>query len=218
MQARSFRIRGFHPLRPAFPGPFRYERAFSLHGASPAAALQPRRPEGRRFGLLPVRSPLLGESRLISSPAGTQMVHFPAYGPRPLSIDDRVHGIMPCGLPHSDIRASSGIGPYTRLFAAYHVLLRLTAPRHPPWTLIHLTMSLFQSLRLVMSKTVEHPRESNPLLYQSYRGVVWWEKYRDWNSFSHEGLYIAGLAPAGRRPSVGEPCERARLPFLSERR
>ena len=33
----------------------------------------------RRFGLLPVRSPLLRESRLISSPAGTEMFHFPAF-------------------------------------------------------------------------------------------------------------------------------------------
>ena len=163
MQARSFRIRGFHPLRPAFPGPFCYDRALSLHGLRPAAALQPPRAEAHGFGLLPVRSPLLGESRLISSPAGTQMVHFPAYGPRPLSIDDRVHGISPCGLPHSDIRASSGIGPYTRLFAAYHVLPRLTAPRHPPWTLIHLTMSLFQSLRLVMSKITLEARGFEPL-------------------------------------------------------
>jgi len=32
------------------------------------------------------------------------------------------------------------------------------------------------------------------------------------------GLNVAGLAPAGLRPSVGAPCERARLPFLSERR
>ena len=30
------------------------------------------------FGLVPVRSPLLRESRLISSPAGTEMFHFPA--------------------------------------------------------------------------------------------------------------------------------------------
>ena len=40
-------------------------------GQAPAASLQPRAPEGTRFGLLPVRSPLLGESRLISTPAGT---------------------------------------------------------------------------------------------------------------------------------------------------
>ena len=32
-----------------------------------------------RFGLFPVRSPLLGESRLISLPEGTEMFHFPSF-------------------------------------------------------------------------------------------------------------------------------------------
>jgi hypothetical protein len=32
-----------------------------------------------RFGLFPLRSPLLRESRLISLPAGTEMFHFPAF-------------------------------------------------------------------------------------------------------------------------------------------
>ncbi len=41
-------------------------------------ALRPRTDESARFGLFPVRSPLLGESRLISLPAGTEMFHFPA--------------------------------------------------------------------------------------------------------------------------------------------
>src|SRR5438270_8092056 len=33
------------------------------------------------FGLFRVRSPLLAESRLISSPLGTEMVHFPRFAP-----------------------------------------------------------------------------------------------------------------------------------------
>ena len=32
-----------------------------------------------RFGLFPVRSPLLGESHLISLPPGTEMFHFPGF-------------------------------------------------------------------------------------------------------------------------------------------
>ena len=39
--------------------------------------LQPRMDESTRFGLIPVRSPLLRESRLISFPSGTEMFHFP---------------------------------------------------------------------------------------------------------------------------------------------
>ena len=38
-------------------------------------------PQGDRFGLLPFRSPLLRESRLISSPPGTEMFQFPGLAP-----------------------------------------------------------------------------------------------------------------------------------------
>ena len=40
--------------------------------------LQPHTLESAWFGLFPFRSPLLRESLLISSPAGTEMFHFPA--------------------------------------------------------------------------------------------------------------------------------------------
>ena len=36
-------------------------------------------PKHNRFGLLPVRSPLLGESLLFSLPTGTKMFQFPAF-------------------------------------------------------------------------------------------------------------------------------------------
>ena len=49
-----------------------------LNHESHIEVLQPRMDESNRFGLIPVRSPLLRESRLISSPAGTEMFHFPA--------------------------------------------------------------------------------------------------------------------------------------------
>ena len=39
----------------------------------------PRRPRPPRFGLLPFRSPLLGESMFLSPPAGTGMFRFPAF-------------------------------------------------------------------------------------------------------------------------------------------
>ena len=42
---------------------------------------QPRRSKLLWFGLFPVRSPLLGESRLISVPPGTEMFHFPGLAP-----------------------------------------------------------------------------------------------------------------------------------------
>ena len=85
-----------------------------------------------RFGLLPVRSPLLGESLLLSSPGGTKMFQFPPFASRL----PRDAGIAPGGLPHSDIRGSTGICPSPRLFAACHVLPRLREPRHPPCALV----------------------------------------------------------------------------------
>ena len=69
--SRTFRVRGCHPLRPAFPGAFRYARFF--HDAGPSTPGAPRRP---RFGLAPFRSPLLGGSLLFSFPPATWMFRF----------------------------------------------------------------------------------------------------------------------------------------------
>ena len=57
----SFRIRGYHPLRPAFPDPSAHSRAAT--------------------GLLRFRSPLLAESLLMSVPPGTEMFQFPGFAP-----------------------------------------------------------------------------------------------------------------------------------------
>ena len=64
-------LRDYHPLWCHFPKDFGSARSIPR--------LRPRYP-GRcpaRFGLFPVRSPLLRESRLISSPPGTEMFQFP---------------------------------------------------------------------------------------------------------------------------------------------
>ena len=55
-------------------------------------ALQPRLVETRRFGLFPVRSPLLRESRLISFPRGTEMFHFPRLASSSLCIQQEDNG------------------------------------------------------------------------------------------------------------------------------
>ena len=86
----------------------------------------------RRFGLFPVRSPLLGESLLLSLPAGTKMFQFPAFA----SCVPHDVRIAPDGLPHSEIHGSKGICPSPWLIAAYHVLRRLREPRHPPYALL----------------------------------------------------------------------------------
>ena len=48
--------------------------------------------------------------------------------------------MTPCGFPHSDIRGSLIICISPRLFAAYHVFLRLPVPRHSPCALLSLTV------------------------------------------------------------------------------
>ena len=67
-------------------------------------APQPRMTEVTRFGLFRVRSPLLTESRLISLPRGTEMVHFPRFAPYGLCIQPQVTrhdsgGVAPFGNP-----------------------------------------------------------------------------------------------------------------------
>ena len=48
------------------------------------------------------------------------------------------------GFPHSDISGSKYVGNSPELFAAYHVLHRLSVPRHPPNALIVLDLTFCQ--------------------------------------------------------------------------
>ena len=54
------------------------------------------------------------------------------------------------GFPHSDIRGSLDICSSPRLFAAYHVLLRLLVPRHPPYALLRLIFVVLFFLEFVL--------------------------------------------------------------------
>lgn len=106
----ALRIRGCHPLRPAFPD----------RSASPRPTT----------GLLRFRSPLLTESRLMSFPPGTEMFQFPGFASPPYVFRRRYP--KRGGLPHSDIHGSTLARSSPWLFAACHVLHRLLTPRHPP--------------------------------------------------------------------------------------
>ena len=79
-----------------------------------------------RFRLVPVRSPLLRESRLISFPPGTEMFQFPG------------------SLREFRVRRSLGSSP--GLFAAFHARILMT-PRHPPRALRSLTTPTRPPLR-----------------------------------------------------------------------
>src|SRR4051794_11004720 len=102
-----------------------------------------------RFGLFRVRSPLLTESLLFSLPGGTEMVHFPPFASTELCVHSAMTGYSPAGLPHSEISGSMPVCGSPKLFAAYRVLRRLSAPRHPPCTLSSLT-----KLELLFSRRI----------------------------------------------------------------
>ena len=104
------------------------------------------------FGLRRVRSPLLALSlfcflflrvlRCFSSPGS----------PRTLCGAAVARG----GLPHSEIRALTGICPCARLIAACHVLHRLREPRHPSCALLSfpLTSPIFYFRLCLLVKIV----------------------------------------------------------------
>ena len=78
-------------------------------------------PKRYRFGLFPVRSPLLRESLLFSFPPGTKMFQFSGLASRLIGMVR----LQRTGLPHSEIRGYIG---YLLLPAAYRSLSRPSSP------------------------------------------------------------------------------------------
>ena len=76
-------------------------------GRACAGPTTPAVPKNRWFGLLPVRSPLLRESRLISSRQATEMFQFACYPPVTYAFSHGSPDITLEGLPHSDTQGSS---------------------------------------------------------------------------------------------------------------
>ena len=79
------------------------------------------------------------------------MVHFPPFASTELCVHSAMAGYCPAGLPHSEIPGSKPVCGSPRLFAAYRVLLRLSAPRHPPCTLSSLTKLELLFFRRILS-------------------------------------------------------------------
>ena len=88
-----------------------------------------------RFGLFRFRSPLLTESHVVFSSSGYLDVSVHRVPFHTLWIGVWITGVCPAGFPHSDISGSMDICSSPKLFAAYHVLHRLSVPRHPPCAL-----------------------------------------------------------------------------------
>ena len=121
------RVRDCHPLWSFFPERSSHKHRATAWSYNPTAALLQ-----SWFGLFPVRSPLLGESLVYFLFLQVLRCFSSLRSPSALS---GMPSLQDGGLSHSEIRASQVICTYTRLFAAYHVLLRLQEPRHPPYAL-----------------------------------------------------------------------------------
>ncbi len=113
-ESRTFRVQGCHLLWRPLPGTFCWEtRLITPCGLMPRPQPDPTTPavhrsaqplSNRWFRLLPFRSPLLRESRLISFPPGTEMFQFPGFPPSGLCVQPAVPGdesgrVAPFGNP-----------------------------------------------------------------------------------------------------------------------
>ena len=128
----SCRLQGYHLLWPAFPDRSTKILICNLPTAPYRRQTKPYNTTATThtgltslwFGLFPFRSPLLGESRLISIPAGTEMFHFPAWASRVLWIQTRIGGIHRLGFPirtsadHGLLAASRGLSQLATSFFA----------------------------------------------------------------------------------------------------
>ena len=114
----SFHVRGYHPLWPAFPDRFAKTLAITNR-------------------LLRFRSPLLSESRLMYFPRATEMFQFTRFASHTYVFSVRYLSV---GFPIRKSPDQSLFASSPKLIAGYHVLRRLSSPRHPPHALIHLTL------------------------------------------------------------------------------
>src|SRR5690606_17133504 len=132
-------------------------RAFTFCGAAFQAAstwargpvvrvLQPRYGRNRiGLGSSPFARHYLGnhtairDRRLVFSSSRYCDVSVPRVSRCRLCVGLQLTGLQPAGFPHSEIRGSTLVCSSPRLIAAYHVLHRLSMPRHPPYALLYLS-------------------------------------------------------------------------------
>ena len=113
-KADSFGLRDFHPLRSAFPDDSTINQLCNFPTDPRIHPVEPHDPEHTtlsgltyaRFRLFPVRSPLLGKSRLFSFPEGTKMFQFPSFASATYVFSCRCPDTTRDGFPHSEISGS----------------------------------------------------------------------------------------------------------------
>ena len=109
-----FHLRGDRPLWRAVPGASVMHRIGHFPTDPEIRPTGPHDPEWStlpglttiRFGLFPVRSPLLGKSLLFSSPGATKMFQFAPFASAAYVFSYRCPDITLDGFPHSEISGS----------------------------------------------------------------------------------------------------------------
>src|SRR3984893_12107515 len=147
---------GYGALTPS-GGVFQHLRL--AHHLVVAGPTSPTLPQGDWFGLFPVRSPLLRESRLISLRRATEMFQFTHAPPSlPMGSAGGLQTSLWRGCPIRILRAHRLHAAPPERFAGLRVLLRSSAPRHPPRTL----QSLFSSSSCLLA--LLHPLHTRHVL------------------------------------------------------
>ena len=121
-------LTGLSPSLAGFPKTILLRLLNQLCGPNPGM-------HASRFGLFRFRSPLLPESHVVFSSSGYLDVSVHRVPFHTLWIGVWMTEVCSAGFPHSDISGSMDICSSPKLFAAYHVLHRLSVPRHPPCAL-----------------------------------------------------------------------------------
>ena len=98
------------------------------------------------LGFYPFARRYSGNRDFLSFPGATKMFQFSPFAFLAYFIQQGMPELLSGRFPHSDIPGSMHVGNSPRLFAAYYVLLRFLAPKHPPYTLINLILFSFLSL------------------------------------------------------------------------
>ena len=126
-ETHRFRLRGCHPLWPDFPdrstsdGFCNSLEKWRLLQAGPSTPTAQRSPAltCNWFRLFPVRSPLLGESRLLSLPEVTEMFQFSSSASMTLCIQVRIPQVCPRWVPpFGNPRVKGCLPPYRGLSQA----------------------------------------------------------------------------------------------------
>ena len=131
----------------------RLSRRFCFKSSVHVAVLQPRCSTPHRFGLFPFRSPLLGKSLYCFLFLGVLRCFSSPRSPTASGIICLQH----IGLPHSEISGSKCMCHSPKLIAAYHVLHRLSNPRHPPHALSN--FKIFKLLGFLILLTRRYVKE-----------------------------------------------------------